>query len=375
MTVRHKRFRLSFVGPIEDQPRLIRAYGRTCNGEIALVVRPGEARGLLVLITPKDGAFVWQTGKDPAPSSVKATVLRDGATRLRLLTGPQADSTTSTKEELPRHFRHGDEIDVYVDGSGKVVGWNDGDAPRRPSTPISPTDAVKLVKAEQKGLPGAGPTTLRGRWTGFFHCDEGKPRVELHRKLAAYGTLTVTSNSDGCWSWRFERTSRWFGDDGVSSGDGLLTLAEAMEAGVLGAMSLVREACSFRDTRRRAALDPAYASKHPIKTPKPMLNPTERLNVKKAKSETQGKKEAPKKTGRRKVAKTNARPKSRSSKPPTESPEKKTQTKMVKRSKKTARVRSRKRPAEGQNTTNADSRKDQVLIEAFTAAISAAMSK
>lgn len=46
-------------------------------------------------------------------------------------------------------------------------------------------------------------------------------------------------------------------------------------------MSLVREACSFRDTRRRAAHDPAYAEKHPIKPPKPMANPTERLGKRK----------------------------------------------------------------------------------------------
>ena len=58
-----KRFRLSFVGPIEDQPRLIRAYGRACDGEFALVMRPHEGRAVLVLITKKVGAFIWRSGE------------------------------------------------------------------------------------------------------------------------------------------------------------------------------------------------------------------------------------------------------------------------------------------------------------------------
>ena len=46
-----KRFRLSLVNAAEDVPRLVRAYGRACMGEFALVLRPREQRGLLVLMT------------------------------------------------------------------------------------------------------------------------------------------------------------------------------------------------------------------------------------------------------------------------------------------------------------------------------------
>ena len=154
-----------------------------------------------------------------------------------------------------------------------------GDAPQRPETPISSSDAVKLIQVEQKGTPREGPTTLRGRWTGHLLCDYGVPRVELQRKLATYGTLRVASDPRTGWAWSFERGSKWFSDEGVSTGDGFATLSAAIQAGVLGAMSLVREACSFRDTRRRAAHDPAYASKHPIKPPKPMRDPTARLKL------------------------------------------------------------------------------------------------
>ena len=213
-----KRFRLSFVGPIEDQPRVIRAYGRACAGEFALVMRPGEARCALVLVTKKEGAFLWRSS-------------------------------------------------------------GGSDAPQRPDTPITEADAVKLIKVEQQAVPKAGPTTLRGRWTGTLACDEGQPRVELQRKLATYGTLTVASDPSTGWSWSFTRAEKWFGDAGVSSGEGLQTLSAAIEAGVLGAMSLVREACSFRDTHRRAAHDADYAAKRPIKAPKPMRDPTQRLGA------------------------------------------------------------------------------------------------
>ena len=213
-----KRFRLSFVGPIEDQPRVIRAYGRACAGEFALVMRPGETRCVLVLVTKKDGAFVWRSS-------------------------------------------------------------GGSDAPQRPDTPITEADAVTLIKVEQQAVPKAGPTTLRGRWTGTLACDDGQPRVELQRKLATYGTLTVASDPATGWSWSFTRAEKWFGDAGVSSGEGLQTLSAAIEAGVLGAMSLVREACSFRDTHRRAAHDADYAAKRPIKAPKPMRDPTERLGA------------------------------------------------------------------------------------------------
>jgi hypothetical protein len=379
MTTKAKRFRLSFIGPIEDQPRLIRAYGRACHGEFALVMRPGEARGVLVLITPKDGAFVWKTGDHPAPNSTRATVLRDGVTRLRLLSGPSAGEVVSPKEGLPSQFRHGEEIDVSVDESGKASGWIGGDAPRRPATPISPTEAVKLVKAEQKNVPDAGPTTLRGRWTGFLYCDEGKPRVELHRKLAAYGTLSVTSSAEGGWSWRFERTSRWFGEDGVSSGDGLATLSQAMEAGVLGAMSLVREACSFRDTRRRAAHDGEYARKYPIKAPMPMRDPTERLKVKASRVRAPVKKKevakVPKSEVPRETSAKKGQTKPREREVEAKSLRRKPRTKPMTNGSKSPQRQTKKRTTAGRQSTQPDAEKDKALVDAFSAAIAVAMAE
>jgi len=285
-TAKPKRFRLSFVGPIEDQPRLIRAYGRACDGEFALVMRPSEGRAVLVLITKSDGAFVWRSGaetEDDGLVHAKATVLRDGRTKLRIETGDHAGVSFLPYEDLSASVGHGELVEVAFAPDDQFAHVRDagsgGDAPLRPETPITAREAVALIKAEQKNVPKSGPTTLRGRWTGTLSCEDGQPRVELRRKLATYGTLTVSSHMGSGWSWSFERSDKWFSDDGVSSGEGFATLSAAIEGGVLGAMSLVREACSFRDTRRRAAHDPAYAAKHPIKTPKPMRNPTERLGT------------------------------------------------------------------------------------------------
>ncbi len=226
-----KRFRLNIVGPIEDQPRLLRAYGKACGGEAALVLRPTEGRGALVLVSP-EGSWKWEAE-------------------------------------------------------------GESDSPMRPSTEITAAQAVKLVKDYQKKPPAAGPTTLRGRWSGVLICDDGQPQVELKRKLATYGTLWVRSNREQGWSWTFERGEKWFSEVGETEGQGLPTLSAAIEAGVLGAMRLVKIACSFRDTHRRAAHDPAWADRHPIKPPKPTRNPTERFEGKAAQPRRRKKKAPP----------------------------------------------------------------------------------
>ncbi|MCB9686024.1 MAG: hypothetical protein H6738_24500 [Alphaproteobacteria bacterium] len=282
-TTKPKRFRLSFVGPIEDHPRLIRAYGRACEGEFALVMRPNEARAVLVLITKSDGAFMWRSQDDGQHERVKATVLRDGPTRLRIESGRHAGAVVTPEPEIPTSAHHGEVVEVVLSADGQVAELRPGagDCLQRPDTPISAADAVKLVKVEQKAVPKAGPTTLRGRWSGTLTCDAGQPRLELKRKLATYGTLWVRSDPATGWSWTFDRSEEWFTGEEESSNTGYATLAEAIQGGVLGAMSLVREACSFRDTRRRAAHDPTYAEKHPIKPPKPMADPTARLGTRK----------------------------------------------------------------------------------------------
>jgi hypothetical protein len=210
-----KKFRLSLVNAAEDVPRLVRAYGRACDGEFALVLRPAEARGVLVLVTKTEARF-WRSG--------------------------------------------------------------DGDAPATPEATISAKDAVAVVKAEQKGVPKPGSITLRGQWSGWMHCDGGAPRVELVRKLATYGVLRIVSAATG-WTWTVERTEKWFSrpgtDDGVAA-----TLVKAIEAGLARAMGLLGEACSVRDSRRRAALDTTYAADHPVRPASEGKDPTERMRPK-----------------------------------------------------------------------------------------------
>lgn len=209
-----KRFRLSFVNAAEDVPRLIRAWGRACFGEFALVLRPSEQRGVLVRVT-KEGAFLW-TGAE-------------------------------------------------------------GDAPVLPATGIAPGDAVARVKTEQKAVPKPGPITLRGQWSGYLHCDDGTPRVEVTRKLAAYGLLRISSSPTG-WNWTVERTEKWFSTAGSDTGTAM-SLSSAIGAGLARAMRLLGEACSTRDSHRRAALDAPYAADHPVRPAKEGRDPTERLQL------------------------------------------------------------------------------------------------
>jgi hypothetical protein len=209
-----KKFRLSLVNAAEDVPRLVRAYGKACQGEFAMVLRPPDQRGLLVLVR-KDGAAYWRTH----------------------------DSTA--------------------------------DAPQVPQMGVSARDAVRMIQIEQKAVRVPGPITLRGTWSGWLHCDAGAPRVELERKLAQYGVLRIVSGADG-WTWTVERTEKWFSKPGADTG-GAASLVKAIEAGLARAMGLLGEACSVRDTRRRAALDSGYAVEHPITPAREGKDPTERL--------------------------------------------------------------------------------------------------
>jgi hypothetical protein len=181
-----KKFRLSFVNAAEDVPRLVRAYGKACQGEFALVLRPPDQRGLLVLVR-KEGAAYWRTH----------------------------DSTA--------------------------------DAPQVPEMGVSAKDAVRLIQVEQKAVRVPGPITLRGTWSGWLHCDAGTPRVELERKLAQYGVLRIVSGASG-WTWTVERTEKWFSKPGSDTGVAA-SLLKAIEGGLARAMGLLGEACSVRDTR------------------------------------------------------------------------------------------------------------------------------
>jgi hypothetical protein len=268
-----KKFKLSFVNAAEDIPRQIRAYGKACHGEFGLVLRPTEQRGALVLIG-KDGARFWRS--------------------------------------------------------------QGTDAPSMPEGSLDTKDAVALVKTEQKAMPEAGPITLKGQWSGWMHCDNGTPRVEITRKLAAYGVLTITSSPKG-WTWAVTRTEKWFSKPGSDTGTAA-TLSRAIEAGLARAMGLLGEACSVRDSRRRGALDAGWAVEHPVVPAKEGKDPLARIESQQKRAAQQRAPVAPR--------------------PPL------TETK-------------RTRPPRVQKpetaTAPADTAKDKALMEAFSAAVAQAL--
>jgi hypothetical protein len=150
-----------------------------------------------------------------------------------------------------------------------------------PSSAVTAAEAVAMVKTEQRAVPKPGPITLRSQWSGTLTCDGGAPRVELVRKLTAYGVLRIVSGPTR-WTWTVECTEKWFSRPGADTGSAA-TLIKAIEGGLARAMGLLGEACSVRDSRRRAALDTSYAVEHPIQPAKEGKDPTERFNPKEPK--------------------------------------------------------------------------------------------
>ena len=215
MSERPKSLKLNVVGAEEDIPRMLLAYGRVAKDEVALVMRPPEGTALLVVQPKKEAARVWRNASGAAPNAT-------------------------------------------------------------PKTQADPHEAVAEVRKLKANPPPQGPATLRGAWSGALFWDEVGPRVVLERKVATYGVLRLTSTLSGAWTASFVRAEKWFS----SAKQEEVTkpaLIDAIRAGMGLVTNLVGEACSFRDTHRRNAVDAEYARVHPPKAPVPKKDPTERL--------------------------------------------------------------------------------------------------
>lgn len=270
-----KRFRIDIVGKLEDHPRLLRAYGRVKGGEIAMVLRPLEYTGLLVRIG-KDGAQQWAPAGDNVPREsprVEALIQRNRSSCTAVVMGGPLNNKAF---RLQGQADDGDVLNVAVDTEKKTAVRAPSDAPRTPDAEVDPTDAVRAIRRLQVAVGKPGAVTFRGTWAGTLVCDEGRPRVELRRKLASYGWLRITSGPHG-WTWRFERQEKWFSDANTVVGEPLATLVQAIDAGVLGALGQVQVACRVKDTRRRQALDTDWAATHPVPSPRETKNPTDRM--------------------------------------------------------------------------------------------------
>jgi hypothetical protein len=227
------KIRLSILGADEDIPRLLTGYSsRACGGEAAFVLRPREGQGLLVLQEKKQPAKVWSSDLSLLPASTEADRRARAAS----------------------------------------------DSPGTPTWSLSPADAVGLVKQMKAKVGAKGPASLRGNWRGVLHCDDGAPIVELERKVASYGTLRLRSVAGEGWQATFHRAAKWFAPGKEERSPTVERLAEAIQRGMVQMTGLVSEACSFRDTRRRNAVDADYALQHPYTPPPEPKDATERYN-------------------------------------------------------------------------------------------------
>ncbi len=227
-----EQFRLHIEGADEDVPRLLLVYGKGCGGEVAFVLRPRDGEGLLVHQMKGQPAQVW----------------------------------VSNLAQLPEGVRPSNAGKLQTDG------------PQKPAWAVGSKEAVALVKRLKANAPKAGPATLRGTWKGTLSCVDLRPVVHLERKVASYGVLHIDSDSSGRWTALFERAEKWFSTAKQERTPPYDSLGEAIQRGMVQMTGLVSEACSFRDTRRRNAVDPSYAEAHPYKPPAERKDPTEKYN-------------------------------------------------------------------------------------------------
>lgn len=108
-----KKFRLSFVNAAEDVPRLVRAYGRACDREFALVLRPTEERGVLGLVRKKAGGAVLAVAVLARRDERRAgdAVERDQRCRRRY---PREDRAEGGAEARPEHAARPVERDAHL---------------------------------------------------------------------------------------------------------------------------------------------------------------------------------------------------------------------------------------------------------------------
>lgn len=216
---------LTIVGKEEDVPRVVSGYaaastklGKQLGMEVAVMIRPLTGECILVMVAPKKAAQVWRSGT--------TDVLK-------------VPSETMANQAAEQH--------------------------------------VRTMNRKDKGDPG--PSRLRGEWKAFLEFNGEQPVVTLSRAVAAYGTLIVRSDADG-WKLVFDRKEQWFAKaDKRESERSYSHLADAISAGMKLMMGSVGEACTFRDTHRRATADPVYAEKHPPKAPVEPTNPVDAWKV------------------------------------------------------------------------------------------------
>jgi hypothetical protein len=197
------------------------AFGKTPMGEAALVLRPRDAEGVLVLVPPAPGG----RGKNKGP------------------------------------------VQPSLSWHGKATG-DTSDSPVMPATQVTAEQAVALVKeARTRSIGKQQAITVRGQWRGWLECrgPVDGPVVILERKIASYALLTVTSLPTGMgWQWTIARLEKWFTGEKAQSGESN-TLSGAMGRAYQHIHSALGPACAFRDSHRRGAVDADYGALRPVR--------------------------------------------------------------------------------------------------------------
>ena len=234
---------LTILGAEQDIPRLISGVKKVRGGtEVAVVIRPGESITVATFLT---------TGRGKKKATTAAT-----------------------------HT-----VTFNADGHATVT-----EQPK-----LTAAAAKKVLRSAKAKPPAERPTTMRGKWVGKLYAEaSGFKQITLYRRVASYGQVTLHYTRPLGWTVTLERKQKWFsGAKSKKLPNGYSDLSAAIAAAYAEILGLVQEACGLKDTRRRAAHDPDYAAKHPIK---PARTNADRLAVFLGKAHPSAPQPAPPKT-------------------------------------------------------------------------------
>ena len=138
----------------------------------------------------------------------------------------------------------------------------DGDVKTFPRGTASTVEEALAKHGEIIADPAGPPSPYKGSWRVAFGLIDGRPLVELRRKMTAYASVLVTWDGK-IWSWEVTREERWFAKGRASDKGAADSMERAIHTAVASLDKHVRDACVVQHLEKRTRHDEAWAATHP----------------------------------------------------------------------------------------------------------------
>ncbi len=135
-------------------------------------------------------------------------------------------------------------------------------------TTSTPEDALARYGRVDADEPGP-PSPFKGSWKAAMGMVDGRPLLELRRKMTAYAAVLVRWDGK-TWSWEVTREERWFAKGRAKDQGAADSMARAIHTAVASLDKHVRDACVVQHLQKRTAHDPAWAATHPDRPERPV---------------------------------------------------------------------------------------------------------